>query len=475
MLDKKTGEFMDVSNLLPKNKAEFFQKIIDYSFDEIFVANGEGICIYCNQTFEKNYGLKRSDILGKKVSYVLDHNYVDVLLFDTVIKEKREITYKQKTVTGRIILNTSVPILDSDGNVIYVVENCRDITEYELLNNTLNHTKKQLSREKILAKSKDSIKNTFSYFKSKNMQETLVKALRFAGKDVNLLITGKSGTGKTSIAKFIHDNSQRKNKPFININCTTIPENLIESELFGYKKGAFTGALSNGKKGLVEQAEGGTLFLDEVSEIPLSTQAKLLELVQEKQFLPIGSSKKVNADIRIIAATNKNLENAVKENKFREDLYYRLNVVTIHMPSLKNRPEDISVMISHFLLFFNKKYDTKVKMPADIYDILNKYDWPGNIRELEHLIEFLVINCQNGSISINELPINIINHQQDIQSSAELKVSLPNSGDYKELLGELEGQIIKKYYSENKSSYKLAQALNISQSTANRLIKKYCK
>ncbi|WAW14854.1 sigma-54 interaction domain-containing protein [Peptostreptococcus equinus] len=476
MLDKKTGEYMDVGQLLPKNKAEFFQKIIDYSYDEIFVANGDGICIYCNNTFEKNYGVKRSDILGQHISYIIDNNYVDILLFDDVLKNKKEITYKQKTAKGRIILNTSVPVLNSDGDVLYVVENCRDITEYEILHNTLDQTQKQLSKEKIISNRKDSIKNTFSYFKSKNMQETLVKTLRFASKDVNLIITGKSGTGKTSLAKFIHDNSDRKNKPFININCTTIPENLIESELFGYKKGAFTGALSSGKKGLVEQAEGGTLFLDEVSEIPMATQAKLLELVQEKQFLPIGSDKKFIADIRIITATNKNLEDAVKNKKFREDLYYRLNVVQLNMPALKDRSEDISVLISHFLLYYNNKYDSKVKMPAQIYDILNNYDWPGNIRELEHLIEFLVINCQNGVISINELPVNILNNENEsIMEEHQININIPEKADYKIILEETEGKIIRKYYSTYPSSYKLAEALNLSQSTANRLINKYCK
>lgn len=456
----------------------FFKNMIDHAFDEFFVADAKGTTIYCNETFEKNYGIKRVDLIGKNVNYVLENNHVDVLLFDKVVEKKETITYKQKTITGRTILNTSSPILDIDGNVSYVIENCRDITENEFLYNTLNYTKAQLEKENAIKSKQDGLKNNFSNFKSEIMKDILSKSIRFSNKDVNILITGPSGTGKTSLARFIHENSPRKDKPFVNINCTTIPENLIESELFGYKKGAFTGALNSGKKGLVEQAEGGTLFLDEIAEIPLNIQSKLLELVQEKQYLPIGSTSKKTADIRIITATNCHLEELVEQKLFRKDLFYRLNVVQITMPALSSRHEDIEVLVEHFISYFNNKYNTNVYMPKDVITSLNNYSWPGNIRELEYLIEYLVINTQHDEITLGDLPKNIISNSEIDDKKSEFSIDLTNdikNQDYKSLMEMAEEKIIKSYYASCKSSYKLAKALNISQSTANRLINKYCK
>ncbi|SFE93067.1 sigma-54 interaction domain-containing protein [Peptostreptococcus sp. D1] len=455
----------------------FFKNILDNSFDEIFVADGEGIAIYCNEIFEKNYGVKREDLIGKHVNYVLENGYVDVLLFDKVLEEKRTITYKQKTRTGRVILNTSSPVVDDEGNVLFVVENCKDITENEILYNTLNYTKSQLEKEKNVNLKSDGLKNNFRDFKSKGITEIISKINRFVDKDVNILITGASGTGKTSLAKYIHNISNRSSKPFVNINCTTIPENLMESELFGYKKGAFTGALNSGKKGLVEKADGGTIFLDEIGEIPLNLQSKLLELVQEKQYMPIGSTSKKIADIRIIVATNKNLSELVEKGLFREDLYYRLNVVQLEMPKLVNRKDDIPKLVYHFIDYFNKKYDSSVNMGINLMEYFENYSWPGNIRELEHLIEYLVINSHDETIRIDDLPQNIITSHDSYNDSGDivLNISENDNLDLKGILDLAEKNIIKEYYKKYSSSYKLAEALNISQSTANRLINKYCK
>lgn len=312
--------------------ANFFRDMLDHAYDEIFVADSNGTVIYCNLSFEKHYGIKRDEFIGKHISYIIDSGHVDILLFDEVVKTKKTITYKQKTFTGKTILNTSKPVLDKDGNVLYVVENCRDITENEILHNSLIHTKSILEKSENLKLKKEKAKNSFSKFKSESITELLRKVDRFINNDVNILITGSSGTGKTTLAKYIHEKSVRSDGPFVSINCTTIPENLFESELFGYKKGAFTGALNSGKKGLVEMADGGTLFLDEISEIPLTIQSKLLELVQEKEYISIGDTKKKKADIRIITATNKDLEKMVDDKDFREDLYYRLKVVKLEMP-----------------------------------------------------------------------------------------------------------------------------------------------
>lgn len=466
---------ISISFLEKMQQKVFFKQIIDNSYDEIFIADGEGIAIYCNDSFEKNYGVKREELIGRHVNYVLDNDYVDVLMFDDVIKEKKSITYKQKTKAGRTILNTSSPILDENGEVEYVVENCRDITENELLYNALNYTKSQLEKQKTVNSKQEGFKDNFKDFKSNAMLYVISKTDRFINKDVNILITGASGTGKTSLAKYIHKNSNRKNNKFVSINCTTIPESLMESELFGYMKGSFTGALNSGKKGLVEEAEGGTLFLDEIGDIPLNLQAKLLELVQEKQYTPIGATVKKSADIRIIVATNKNLRELVKKGEFREDLYYRLNVVQIEMPKLSDRKEDIAILIDYFINYFNNKYSLKVSIDEFTRECLLGYSWQGNVRECEYLIEYLVLNAQNGIINSNDLPKNILNEY--LYDSEDIDVTLINDTltTYKELMEDAESNIIKTFYKKHNSSYKLAKALNISQSTANRLIKKYCR
>ena len=451
----------------------FFKRIIDNSFDEIFVIDGSGIAVYCNAKFEQNYGISRDELLGQHVDSIIEKEYVDTILFDRVVASKKAITYKQKTVNGRIMLNTSSPILNSEGEVLYVVEQCRDITENELLYKELNHTKSKLMKEEKRAERDGKEKNKFIGFKSEKMKEITSKARRFADKDINILITGSSGTGKTSLAKYIHKISCRSKKPFVNINCATIPENLIESELFGYTKGAFTGASNSGKKGLVEEAEGGTLFLDEIGEVPINLQAKLLELVQEKQYIPIGGTKKQTANVRIIAATNCDLEKLVSEGKFRKDLYYRLNVVQLEMPSLSDRQEDIEFFINHFIKYFNNKYNTDVSITDKVRKYLVNYSWPGNIRELEYLIEYLLINSKNDVVKVNDLPKNIVNEQKE-EEDLDFKIEIEEDSDYKHIMNSAEEYVIRRFYKKYNSSYKLAKALNVSQSTANRLIKKHC-
>lgn len=450
----------------------FFKKIIDHSFDEIFVADGKGIAIYCNERFEQNYGISREELIGRHVDYVVENNHVDVLLFDKVVKEKKTITYKQRTATGRIILNTSSPILSSSGDVMYVVENCRDITENELLYKELNHTKSKLLKEEKRAEKDSKEKNRFIGFKSRAMKNILSKARKFSNTDINILITGASGTGKTSLAKYIHKVSDRSKKPFVNINCATIPENLIESELFGYIKGAFTGASNSGKKGLVEEAEGGILFLDEIGEVPLNLQAKLLELVQEKQYIQIGGTKKRTADVRIIAATNCNLEKLVSEGKFRKDLYYRLNMVQLEMPSLCTRKEDIEFFVNHFISYFNNKYNINVTITNNVREYLINYSWPGNVRELEYLIEYLLINSNNSVVKVNDLPKSIVNEFKE-EEDLDFKIEIEEDSDYKNIMNSAEEYVVNRFYKKYNSSYKLAKALNISQSTANRLINKH--
>ncbi|MDP4161262.1 MAG: sigma 54-interacting transcriptional regulator, partial [Bacillota bacterium] len=298
------------------------------------------------------------------------------------------------------------------------------------------------------------------------------------------LITGQSGTGKNVLAKEIHKLSKRKVGPFISINCAAIPEQLLESELFGYRRGAFTGAEKSGKVGLVELANNGTLFLDEIGEIPISIQAKLLQLIQEHTFIPVGGNEQQHVNIRIIAATNRDLPKFIEEGKFREDLYYRLNVIEIEIPALKERNDDIVPLLYYFLNIYDARYNLSHDFTQESLDILNNYDWPGNIRELEHLIERLVITVQDTYILPRHLPQKVF--KDDVQQMIK-EEALPMAEPEKQVLSsvstipspqkksfkETEINMILQLYKKLKSSYKVAEELGVSQSKVTRVVRKY--
>lgn len=264
----------------------------------------------------------------------------------------------------------------------------------------LNRAERFLSLKEENVRLKEEIQFLKEYEivgKSKPLLEVLDKIKQIAPYDTTCLIYGETGTGKELVARAIHYNSPRKEKPFIAINMAAMPEELVESELFGYKKGAFTGAFSD-KNGLFKVAEGGTLFLDEISEASPKLQAKLLRVLDFKVITPLGATKEEKVDVRIIAATNRDLIKLVKDGKIREDLYYRLNVMTIYLPPLRERREDIGLLFNYFLNRFSKKYGKKIKVDDEVVTLLESYDWPGNVRELEHLVEQLVITAEEGRV-----------------------------------------------------------------------------
>lgn len=243
-------------------------------------------------------------------------------------------------------------------------------------------------------------------FQSETMRDVLDAAWRVSQSKATVLLRGESGTGKELIARAIHYHSKRCDKPFISVNCAAIPDTLIESDLFGHEKGAFTGA-TNAKRGRFELADGGTLFLDEIGDIPLSTQIKLLRVLQEKRFDRVGGSKSITVDVRIIAATNQDLEEAVRKGDFREDLYYRLNVVPVRIPPLRDRKEDIPPLVGHFLQIYNEENGRDIKISNEALDTLLMYDWPGNVRELENCVERMIVMARNEIIMAEDIPINI--------------------------------------------------------------------
>lgn len=302
-------------------------------------------------------------------------------------------------------------------------------------------------------------------FNSSQMQNVYSKIQKVAKTTTTVLITGESGTGKEVAARAIHENSNRSEGPFIPVNCGAIPESLMESEFFGYVKGAFTGANPKGKIGFFEQADGGTIFLDEIGDMHLSLQVKLLRVLQEKTVSPIGSDKTKEIDIRIVAATNKNLEELVNENKFREDLFYRLNVFPIDIPPLRNRPKDIEELTTYFIVKYSQLFDTPVKSISDeVMKIFLTYSWPGNIRELKNIVEYIIniVDERDSFISVKHLPPRLISSsdKKEIKTLAEMEKDAIET-------------LLETFGTSSKDKVKIAKTLDISLATLYRKLKQY--
>ncbi|MCC6544164.1 MAG: sigma-54-dependent Fis family transcriptional regulator [Nitrospirae bacterium] len=307
---------------------------------------------------------------------------------------------------------------------------------------------------------------------SEGIQKVCALIEKVAETDSTILILGESGTGKELVARTIHYNSPRKNKPLIPINCGAIPETLLESELFGHEKGAFTGA-STTRIGRFELADGGTIFLDEIGDMSPTLQVKLLRVLQQREFERVGGVRTIKVDVRIIAATNIDLENAVNEGKFREDLYYRLNVIPVVVPPLRERIDDIPLLMDHFLKHFNKSKKREIKgFSPEVIDILMTYPWPGNIRELENLVERLVILSSDGTISPDDLPKKFLSHT--INSEGALYITLPETGvNLKDVVEEFENNLILQALQKAQGvKNRAAQLLSLNRTTLVEKLKK---
>lgn len=311
--------------------------------------------------------------------------------------------------------------------------------------------------------------------KDDSMVTVLKNATKISKTDITTLILGETGVGKEGIAKYIHYNSSRKDKAFITINCGAIPENLIESELFGYEPGAFTGANKGGKIGLFQLADGGAVFLDEVGELPLATQVKLLRVLQEKQIEKVGGTESIPVDIRIIAATNKDLKELINMKLFREDLYYRLSVFPIEIPPLRKRKEDILLLIEHFTECINKKYSSKCSFSEETLEYLYNYEWPGNVRELRNVIERQIIMNENAIVEERNLPEEISNTR--VEQDYILSISNYSIKGYslKEIMDKVEMEIITDALTRYGNIKIAAKALKIDPSTLIRKRQKYMK
>ncbi|MCC0645239.1 MULTISPECIES: sigma-54 interaction domain-containing protein [unclassified Clostridioides] len=371
-------------------KADELNSIINLSNLGMAMISEKENIIICNDSLSDTLDIQ-NDIIGKNIDELENENIKKIFRLSKAHDEVIKFNNKY--------LNVNKYNIESFGRVTGYYFCIQEITYIRKLEQNLS--KKLREKGQVARYTFDDIKTV-----SVKMERTKELGMKIAESDYTVLITGESGTGKELMAQSIHNASPRHSQPFIAINCAAMPENLLESELFGYEEGAFTGALRGGKKGLFEQANNGTIFLDEIGDMPIYLQSKLLRVLQENQVMRVGGENVIDTDVRVIAATNKNLLEMIKKDRFRADLYYRINVLPINIPPLRERKEDIEVMLKYFM-------KRKREISQDVQDIINAYEWPGNIRELKNTAMYINIMSSEHVILINDLPHNLLNITED--------------------------------------------------------------
>ena len=437
--------------------------------DDMMLSDADGIILRVSENYERNFGFTHDSIVGKSAFDLEANGTFRPCITAEVIRQKKKITATQTiNHTHKNVMTVGIPLFDQNGVLKYAVcfntvsmEQINTIQQnYRHLQDSLQQYTQEIAELRLRATATDLV------VKSPAMQRLWTLILNTANTKANILITGETGVGKSAVAKAIHAISNRANGPFIEVNCAVLHENLIESELFGYEKGAFTGAASAGKIGKIELANHGTLFLDEIGELPPHIQSKLLQLIQEKTIERVSGTKRIELDFRLLVATNRNLEEEVQRGLFRSDLFYRLNVIRIHIPPLRQRKEDIVPMAHQFLARFCGEYNKSLTCSPRFLAFLEQYDWPGNVRQLENLMERLVITAQDPILDIPALPLE---YTADASAPAEL---LPG-GTLAERMDAYEAQIIRDSYQRCGTTVAVARELGISQATAARKIAKY--
>ena len=429
--------------------------IFDSLYDGILIIDKEGIVRYINPAYTRITKVEEKNIIGRYLSEVRPGSR----LTNVGKNEKMELGAHRKMGEVEYLVNM-VPIYE-EGKVIGGISLLNELVDIYKLTEKLNLSKIIIQNLKEHVKTLGNGKYSFDDIIAVDEKSVEVKdfAKRIALADSNVLITGESGTGKELYASAIHNLSPRKDFPFIPVNCASFEKNLIESELFGYEEGAFTGAKKNGKTGLFQLAQGGTLFLDEIGELEYGLQGKLLRVLQEKSVRKIGGSKEIPIDVRLICATNKNLEKMIQDNTFRRDLYYRIAIMPLSILPLREKKNDIKSIAEKFLLDLSIKYKKEVKLNENALKVLKEYDWPGNIRELKNIIEFTFNMVEGNEIKAEHLPIAIKKNLKENDNISPLS----------EVVREAEKSYLKKvieiYGDSVEGKKKAAKALEISLAT----------
>ena len=382
------------------------------------INDAEGRFLFVNMVTVNWRNIPRKEFLKMNV-----HDFsptMDSCVFDLACQEKRRVSRlqyyrnsQQVDGTPRMRITTATPILDDSGNVQYVLTMLQDISDFEETYHRLLADHKILDRYSMNPHT-DVVESVGPGIvgQSAEFRQMLSIADQIAPLDSTVLLYGESGSGKEVVAHYIHNHSDRKDQPFITVNCAAFPENLIESELFGYERGSFTGANREGKAGLVESANGGTLFLDEINSLPLSVQGKVLRTIEDKSIQRVGSTHYKKVNFRLIAATNRSLEAMVRGGSFREDLYYRINVIPLTIPPIRNRKEDIVPLCLHYLHYFCQKYNLQKSFSDQVLEDLNQYEWPGNVREIRNFVERIVVMTPSSVREIKHIPMGMLTSEE---------------------------------------------------------------
>lgn len=432
--------------------------IIEGMHDNVAIVDKNGVLRWVSHCFERTYGIQGKQVVGRTTYELEKEKIFSPSVAALVLKTKRMTTVTETARDGQYHIVTGIPIYDENGEVSLIVSFSVD-TRYslKLYDEYENITKLMQGQTEQTIPLHGVIANSHA------MRDVLKTVAKVAGIDISLLITGESGVGKNVIARLTHQLGPRRAGPFVEINCAGIPEALLESELFGYEGGAFTGALPQGKPGRIAQSHGGTLFLDEIGELPLNLQAKLLQVIQEKQVVRLGATIAIDIDFRLITATNQNLEHLVRKKYFRSDLFFRLNVMPITIPPLRERPEDILPLCQSILEKLALRYGSRKRLSPAVEQHLTSYHWPGNVRELCNVIERMSVLADATTVYEDDLPEHIRANPLFFGEKTSLSSALDN----------LERHMVLEAYKKHRTTTATAKALGISQATAVRKIHKH--
>lgn len=458
-------ELLRALNVIIESSKELNQ-VFENSPASLFIADASGKALRINKTFVDITGTNREDMFGRNVLDIEKEGTLKPSVCALTLKERCKVSVLQQVNEVNDILVTGVPVFDEDGEMFRVVTSA-------ILHQDIASLSKYIYELKGKARIQVEGNNNL-IGESKSMWEILNIVDLVKDTSTSVLITGETGVGKGVLAQHIHETSNRCEEKMVEINCGAIPEKLLESELFGYESGAFTGADKRGKAGLIEVAHKGTLFLDEISELPFHLQVKLLQFLQKRSITRVGGTTPIEVDVRIIAASNRFLPKLVEEGLFRSDLYYRLNVVPIEIKPLRERKDDILPTALYFLKKYGDKYGKEIKLTEEFQNILLNRQWMGNTRELENYIERSVViglGKESGGLSVEVLSSGVTKPAESTVNKSRDTSKVENN----ETLEDVEKRMVISLYEKHRSSYKVGEALGVSQATAYRKIKKYCK
>ena len=453
-----------ISKALELNRS-MRKTLMEYDQSSLMISDGNGIVVFAGQETVDNCGHDKSWYIGRSI-YDLEKQGVFYPSVTRMVLEtgKEQVVIQKTALADKHLVAIGVPVFDENGQIEQVLSITKDYTAQVNLSSIIAKMEFGMN---ITESKGDALDEIITCNEKMIDIKNLIRLV--APTNSTVLILGETGTGKEVLAKAIHKMSKRSEKPFVVVSCGSLSPNIVESELFGYEAGSFTGANREGKKGLLESASGGTVFLDEIGELPLDQQVKLLHVLQEKSIVRVGGTEQIPLDIRVIAATNRDLREQIEKGNFREDLFYILNVVSINIPSLSRRREDIPLFIKHFTKKFNEYHSTNKVISKNVMNLLSRHEWPGNVRELENLVERLIVTSPSNYIDAEDLPWEIPGITADELNTVTVKEIAPLA----EVIESAERQLLEMARYEYGTTSAMAEILEVNQSTVSRKMKTY--